>query len=103
MIIKYLKKNMPNIYQIIVALSIALWFDGINMITHSLVKPGRNTGIIFVILALLVFYLDDGSLNELHNIETVTDEEDDTNNYAINNNKKRNRIAAIMAAAANRR
>ena len=102
MIIKYLKKNMPNIYQILVALSIALWFDGINMITHSLVKPGRNTGIIFVIVALLVFYLDDGNLNELHNIDSESDEEEETHNYAINNNKKRNRIAAIMAAA-NRR
>ena len=97
MFIKYLKNKMPNVYQIIVALAIGLWFDGINIITHSLFDQNIRTGIIFICISLFIFYMDDGSLNELHNIESNNKQKNKNNN----NNQKRNRIAAIMSAANN--
>ena len=96
MFIKYLKNKMPNVYQIIVALAIGLWFDGINMITHSLFDQKITTGIIFICISLFIFYMDDGSLNELHNIDSKNNKQKNKNN-----NQKRNHIAAIMSAANN--
>lgn len=86
MFVKYVKKNFPNIYQILVALCIALWFDGINMITHSIFPDTPTTGIIFIFIALFFFFLDDGSFHELHAINTES-----------NNNQTRNQAAAISA------
>ena len=86
MFVKYVKKNFPNIYQILVALGIALWFDGINMITHSIFPNTRATGIIFIFIALIIFFSDDGSLHELHAM-----------NNESNNNQTRNQAAAISA------
>ena len=91
--IKFLKKHMPNIYKIIVAISICIWFDGINMITHSFLTPSRNIGILFCCISLCIFMMDDGSLNELHNIHEEHDPNNDT----------RNKISAIMSSAINNR
>ena len=91
--IKFLKKHMPNIYKIIVAIAICIWFDGINMITHSFLTPSRNVGILFCCISLFIFIMDDGSLNELHNIPEKHDPNNDT----------RNKIAAIMSSAINNR
>ena len=84
MIIRQIKKNFPNIYRIIIAICIGLWFDGINMITHHLFPQTLTTGIILIFISLSVFYLDDGLFNELHSIDR-------------NNNKVINNAAAISA------
>jgi len=89
--IKILKNNIPWLYQIIIAISIALWFDGVNMITRTFFNPSRNVGFMFCSIALLIFILDDGSLNELHRI-------DNDNKHSYN---KPNNIAAAMAGINN--
>ena len=65
--IKTLKKNFPNIYILVVAIAIAMWFDGINSILHAFLPQNYKTGIVLCTVALLVFYLDDGNLSELYN------------------------------------
>lgn len=66
--IKQLKASMPNVYILIVAISISLWFEGIGIITRYLI-PGRDihTGLLMCGIALTVFLMDDGNLNELYN------------------------------------
>jgi len=63
---KPIKENYPNIYIIIIAITISLWFEGINEIIHHFVKPSLINGIILCILSLFIFYSDDGSLSELY-------------------------------------
>jgi len=63
-----LKKSAPNLYILIVAIAISLWFEGINVIiSHILKEKTIYTGVSLCFIALAVFYLDDGSLNELYN------------------------------------
>lgn len=84
-----LKNNLPWLYQIIIAIGIALWFDGVNMIATTFVNPSRNVGLIFCGIALIIFLLDDGRLNELHNFDSK------------NSNNNRNKIAAAIAGINN--
>ena len=84
-----LKNNLPWLYQIIIAIGIALWFDGVNMIARTFVNPTRNVGLMFCGIALIIFLLDDGRLNELHNFDPK------------NSNNNRNKIAAAMAGINN--
>jgi len=84
-----LKNNLPWLYQIIIAIGIALWFDGVNMIARTFVSPTRNVGLIFCGIALFIFLLDDGRLNELHNFDRK------------NSNNNRNKIAAAVAGINN--
>lgn len=65
--ISIIKNKFPNIYIIIIAISIAMWFQGINFIINTYVKPTFRNGIILALVSLLIFYLDDGSLSELYN------------------------------------
>jgi len=67
MMIRIIKKNLPNLYIIIVAIAIAIWFQGINFIINTYVKPTFKNGVILSIVSLLIFYLDDGNLSELYN------------------------------------
>ena len=65
--ISKIKKIYPNIYRIIVAIAIALWFNGISIIIDKLCKNDIKKGFILSFIALLIFYLDDFSLSELYN------------------------------------
>ena len=85
----YIKNKMPWLYQIIIAIAIAIWFDGINIISREIVKPSLLVGSAMCLLSVIIFLSDDGLLNELHNIEDKK------------NNNKRNKIAAIVSAANN--
>jgi len=69
-----LKASMPNIYIIIVAISISLWFEGVGIIIRHFI-PSRelSAGIIMISIALCVFLLDDGNLSELYNFEPNKD------------------------------
>ena len=62
-----IKKNFPNIYIIIIAISIAIWFQGINFIVNSLLKPSIKNGAILSAISLFIFYMDDYNLSELYN------------------------------------
>ena len=84
-----LKNNLPWLYQMIIAIGIALWFDGVNMISRTFVNPSRNVGLMFCGIALFIFLLDDGRLNELHNFDRK------------NSNNNRNKIAAAVAGINN--
>ena len=70
--ISFLKKNCPNIYIIIVALAIGIWFEGLSILTES-IYPGKHIskGVVLCSIALLILYLDDGSLSELYSIDSV--------------------------------
>ena len=85
-----IKKHYPWVFQILIAIALALWFDGINMITRSFFLPSRKIGFAFCFLALTIFLIDDGKLNELHSIENTN-----------KNSKKTNKVAAIMSAINN--
>lgn len=65
--IKLIKQNYPNIYILIVAIAISLWFDGVGQVLHSFVDNSRKNGCILCIISLLIFYLDDNQLSELYN------------------------------------
>ena len=85
-----IKKQYPWVFQILIAIALALWFDGINMITRTFFEPSRKIGMAFCAIALIIFLIDDGKLNELHSIE-----------HTGKNNKKPNKVAAIMSAINN--
>jgi len=69
-----LKSLAPNLYILIVAVSISLWFEGVaTVIRHYVPNRDLKAGIIMCSVALGVFLLDDGSLNELYNIEPKKD------------------------------
>ena len=85
-----IKKQYPWIFQILIAIALALWFDGINMVTRTFFEPSRKVGLAFCTVALIIFLIDDGKLNELHSIE-----------HSAKNNKKPNKVAAIMSAINN--
>tara|TARA_Y100000389_G_scaffold190683_1_gene215789 strand:- start:245 stop:508 length:264 start_codon:yes stop_codon:yes gene_type:complete len=66
--INHLKTHLPNVYIIVVAVAVSLWFEGINTILRNYIpKNNLNYGILMCVIALAVFYLDDGSLTELYN------------------------------------
>lgn len=71
--ISIIKHKLPNLYIIIVAVAIAMWFQGVNFIINTFVKPTFKNGIILSIVSLLIFYLDDGSLSELYNYNPSKD------------------------------
>jgi len=85
-----IKKQYPWIFQILIAIALGLWFDGINMVTRTFFEPSRKVGLAFCTVALIIFLIDDGKLNELHSIE-----------HSAKNNKKPNKVAAIMSAINN--
>lgn len=85
-----IKKQYPWVFQILIAIALALWFDGINMVTRTFFEPSRKVGLAFCTVALIIFLIDDGKLNELHSIE-----------HSAKNNKKPNKVAAIMSAINN--
>lgn len=66
---KPLKENYPNLYIIIIAVTISVWFEGINQILHHFISSSLQNGIMLCILALSIFYFDDGSLSELYNLK----------------------------------
>ena len=70
MLISTIKKKFPNLYIIIIAIAISLWFEGINEIIHSFIKPSLTNGILLSMIAMIIFYADDGNLNELYNLKT---------------------------------
>ena len=67
--LQLLKDSSPNLYIIIIALGISLWFEGMNnILSHFIKERNLYTGFALCFIALLIFYSDDGSLNELYNI-----------------------------------
>ena len=75
---KHIKKNYPNIYIIIAATSLALWFRGVHSFCQLLLPTNFSTSFLFCLIPLIVFYFDDNSLSELHHIQ---DEESNINSY----------------------
>tara|TARA_B100001093_G_C26849373_1_gene1024357 strand:+ start:792 stop:1061 length:270 start_codon:yes stop_codon:yes gene_type:complete len=72
--LKQIKANNPNIYIIIVAIAVSLWFEGVGLLL-KLCLPERNThtALIMITTALGIFYLDDGNLSELYNYNPEKD------------------------------
>ena len=72
--LKNIKQTMPNIYILIVALSVSLWFEGSVKIIRILI-PGNNmqTALLMCSISLAVFMMDDGKLGELYSYEPNND------------------------------
>ena len=66
-----IKKKCPNVYIIIIAIAIGVWFQGINFIINAYVKPTVRNGILLSVISLLIFYMDDYSLSELYNYKPI--------------------------------
>ena len=67
--INFIKNKYPNLYIIIVALCVAMWFKGVNIILSKCIKnESLEVAAILISVSLLVLYMDDKSLSELKNI-----------------------------------
>ena len=67
--INFIKNKYPNLYIIIVALCVAMWFKGVNIILSKCIKnESLEVAAILISVSLLVLYMDDKSLSELRNI-----------------------------------
>ena len=66
-----IKNKCPNVYIVIVAVAIGVWFQGINFIINAYVKPTVRNGILLSVVSLLIFYMDDYSLSELYNYNPI--------------------------------
>ena len=74
--LNHIKQNYKNLYIVIIAISISLWFEGVNRLIRSCIPKTlsiRETGAILCMIALSVFYFDDGNLSELYNYRTKTE------------------------------
>jgi len=58
-----LKRINPNVYTLIIALGISLWFEGMNTLISFFIKERALCSV-----ALMIFYSDDGKFNELYNV-----------------------------------
>ena len=67
--INFIKNKYPNLYIIIVALCVTMWFKGVNIILSKCIKNETlEVAAILISVSLLVLYMDDKSLSELRNI-----------------------------------
>ena len=67
--INFIKNKYPNLYIIIVALCVTMWFKGVNIILSKCIKNETlEVAAILISVSLLVLYIDDKSLSELRNI-----------------------------------
>ena len=70
--INYIKKSYPNIYIIIVAICITLWFKGVNIIINLFVKKESiEVALLLISISMIILYMDDKSLSELKNIKNL--------------------------------
>lgn len=70
--INYIKKSYPNIYIIIVAICITLWFKGVNIIINLFVKKDSiEVALLLISISMIILYMDDKSLSELKNINNL--------------------------------
>jgi hypothetical protein len=67
-----LKKQYPNIYVIIISLAVALWFSGCNRLIDHFSPNNVENGLLLCVISLIIVYMDDGKLNELHNADDNT-------------------------------
>jgi len=64
-----LKENNPNVFIVIAALCVTLWFRGVNiLISHLIGEETITWALSMILISMIVLYLDDKSLNELRNI-----------------------------------
>tara|TARA_B100000575_G_scaffold222939_1_gene183349 strand:- start:4294 stop:4551 length:258 start_codon:yes stop_codon:yes gene_type:complete len=63
------KQNYPNIYIIFISMAVAIWFNGCNMLIEHYFSKTLNNGILLCTISLLILYMDDGKINELHNTD----------------------------------
>jgi len=75
--INNIKIQFPNIYILIMAISISIWFNGINYILNTLMKSSIKNGVILLGISLFIFYMDDKMLSELYNHDNDTSHKGD--------------------------
>ena len=67
--INFIKNKYPNLYIIMVALCVTMWFKGVNIILSKCIQnESLEAAAILISVALFVLYMDDKSLSELKNI-----------------------------------
>mmetsp|Transcript_244 Transcript_244/g.436 ORF Transcript_244/g.436 Transcript_244/m.436 type:complete len:96 (-) Transcript_244:131-418(-) len=74
----YLKTRFPNVYILIVSISIALFFEGISRIVNELLPSSLLSGICLSTFSLAILYFDDFQLSELYSLDSQNDESSTT-------------------------
>jgi hypothetical protein len=69
--IKYLKNNYPNIYVIIISISIVIWFYSITGLIQKFTNNSKRIEvyITLIIISLSIMYFDDFSFSELYDMK----------------------------------
>ena len=93
-----IKKKCPNVYIIIVAITIGVWFQGINFIINAYVKPTVRNGILLSVISLLIFYMDDYSLSELYNYNPINKGDGKNNDNGKNKDNPKSKDYLIRHA-----
>lgn len=66
-IIAYYRKHHHTIYSLIVSVLLALWFNGIvGVLNYFLPERGLYMSLLLAFIPLVIFLVDDGSLDELY-------------------------------------
>ena len=71
MVFNYLKKQYPSLYVIITGIAIIFWFKGMYGILDHFIPNTLQWSVGLVVIGILILYLNDFSLNELHEIKVV--------------------------------
>jgi hypothetical protein len=67
-ILAYFRKNNTNAYSLVISLLLAIWYNGIaGLINYYFPERPPYVSLLLMIIPLLLFLSDDGSLNELYN------------------------------------
>ena len=68
--LKDLKKTHPNMYALYASLLLALWFNGFaNLLNNFFPVKGFALSLLLMLIPLVLFLWDDGTLDELYKIE----------------------------------
>jgi len=67
-ILAYLRKNNTNAYSLVISLLLAVWYNGVaGLLNHYFPERPPYISLLLMIVPILLFLSDDGSLNELYN------------------------------------
>lgn len=62
-----LKRRNPNVYALIISVLTAIWFNGVSSMINIIVPDrGVYISLFMLIIPLILFLMDDGSLEELN-------------------------------------
>lgn len=67
-ILAYLRKNNVNAYSLVISLLLAIWYNGVaGVLNYYFPERPPYISLLLMVIPILLFLSDDGSLNELYN------------------------------------